>query len=532
VATVLPTIKAIALNLRDPTAVHAVLPHKKVEHRGNKLTLVPHTLQVIRVLKNLGVNIDKLHPIWNNYTRPKVKGKHPLRDDQLTTAEMLSLSPRGYCLSTPRVGKTASTLAALEFVLDEGSPASALIIAPNSCLDTVWTAEAFGLFPHWSTVALTGTRTQRLAKLAQPHKLYVINPDGVKVIAGELGREISSGRIRVVVFDELTYYANRTSDRWKTAKAIIHGAGYVWGLTGTPGGPEHVYGQARLVTPDSVPSSYTAWRDQTMMQQTKFKWVPKVGHEQHIQHALSPAVRFDKKDILDLPPVQYIEYDTEMSPMQAQAYERLRKDFITEISGSQITAANAQAMRVKLLQIASGAVIGDKEHITLDMGQRLEMLETIIRDAEYKVVVFVPFVQVLLALEEALSKTWTVASIYGAVVGTGRTKIFSDFQSQPNPQVLLAHPNTVSFGVELAAADTIVFWGPPASGAFVYQQAVERIQSVQQKSNSPSVIHLASSAVERQLFSNLRKGVNINENIIAQFTQVLQNKVDSFQNTH
>ncbi|MFK3810442.1 hypothetical protein ACI1VO_26990, partial [Escherichia coli] len=94
------------------------------------------------------------------------------------------------------------------------------------------------------------------------------------------------------------------------------------------------------------------------------------------------------------------------------------------------------------------------------------------------------------------------------------------FQEDPNTyQVILCHPRTTAFGVELAAADTMVFFGPPLSGDFVYQQAIERMSSLKQKAASCQIIHLSSTWEERKLFTSIHNGVSINEAINEMFTR-------------
>jgi hypothetical protein len=279
----------------------------------------------------------------------------------------------------------------------------------------------------------------------------------------------------------------------------------------------------RLINPTRVPDSFTTWRDRTMRKTEKmFKWVPRAGHEAIVASAMQPAIRFDKKDILELPPLQFIDREARMSSEQTTAYERMRQHLLATTKGAQITAANAAVLSGKLLQIATGAAKTDDGGIVrFDAHDRLAVLDAIIREAEYKVLIFAPFTAVLDLLREHLEKKWTVGVVDGRITGRRRDHIFRAFQHEPDPHVLLAHPRTTSFGLELSVADTVVFWGPPISGPFVYQQAIERINSVHQKSRSPSIVHLYSSPAERLMFRNIKRGVEVNENIVDLFRHIV-----------
>ena len=511
--------KLIYLKLRDPSKVTRVFPdYKEVFVQGKRVIAVPHTVESIRVLRNLGIKVQGLSPIEHYYTPPKIKGKYDPMAHQLETAKFLSENPRAFCLNQPRTGKTASVIMAIEFFRQQNIVNSTLIVAPRSCLKDVWEAEIFGLYPATSVAVLHGTKQQRLALLKDNYDVFVINPDGIKVIQKELQAAVDSGRINLVVFDEVTDFANPRSDRWKTAARIIKQCPYAWGLTGTPGGPETVYGIAKLINPSRVPPAYTMWRDKVMYKINTFKYVPRADWLKHVDEALRPSICFKKDDIMDLPPLLYLDREAELSGEQYKLYEEMRKNAVAE----DITAVNAAVATNKLMQIATGAVkVSDNETRFLDIGPRMEELLRIIAETEYKVLVFAPFTGALDLLYQELSKHYSCAIVDGRTAGTKRDTIFNDFRMKDDPHVLLAHPKTMSFGLELAVADTIVFWGVPLNGSFVYQQAVERINSKLQKSKTPAVIHLHSTPVEQRLFKAIQSGVDINAKVLDLFKEIV-----------
>lgn len=72
--------------------------------------------------------------------------------------------------------------------------------------------------------------------------------------------------------------------------------------------------------------------------------------------------------------------------------------------------------------------------------------------------------------------------------------------------VLIAHPRTTAFGVELASADMMVFDGAPLSGDFVFGQAVERLSSLKQKAKQITIAQVYSCTEERKVFLALIEG--------------------------
>ena len=53
--------------------------------------------------------------------------------------------------------------------------------------------------------------------------------------------------------------------------------------------------------------------------------------------------------------------------------------------------------------------------------------------------------------------------IHGDISVPKRTQIFSRFQNEPDPRVMVIQPQSAAHGVTLTAADTVVFWGPVMS---------------------------------------------------------------------
>jgi hypothetical protein len=293
---------------------------------------------------------------------------------------------------------------------------------------------------------------------------------------------------------------------------------WCWGLTGTPGGPDMVYGQVKLIKPENMKRMYTGWRDDTMVQYG-FKWVPREGYLDKIYQVMQPCIRYDKKDIMDLPPVVMSGRECELSAAQKKVYTQIKRDMMAMVGDATVKAVSKAALVSKLLQISAGVVISENGNVALDMKPRMDELENIIASATQKVVIFCAFTAVIDRLkEELVARGHKVGIVDGRVTGKKRDNVFAGFQDGDEYDIILCHPKTTAFGVELAAADTMVFFGPPMSGEFVYQQAIERMSSLKQKAASCQLIHLSSTAEERKLFQSIKNGVDVNETINAMFT--------------
>jgi hypothetical protein len=160
-------------------------------------------------------------------------------------------------------------------------------------------------------------------------------------------------------------YKNAQTYRWKTLFGIVTTTKpRLWMLTGTPAAqsPLDAYGLAKLVGAQNCPRFFGAYRDMVMLKVTKFKWAPK-PHAQDIVHSmLQPAIRFEKKDCLDLPPVVHVQRDVPLTPQQRKYYNNLKNQLLIEAAGEQVSAVNAATKIGKLLQIS--CLAGDTEVLT------------------------------------------------------------------------------------------------------------------------------------------------------------------------
>ena len=522
---ILPEKNAIVLKLRPER--HAEIKQlfpiwEEVEHEGHVLLALPHTLETNKILRNSGISTKGCEVFKYRYA---YRSSRTPWWWQVETAAFLCEHTRGYCTSTPRTGKTFSVAMATDFLQSRGLRA-VLIVAPLSTLDNVW-EETYAMLPGKKVFVAHGSRMERTALLASAADVYIINPDGIKVMQQELTEMVRDGRIEIIVVDELTNYKNHKSDRWKALDAVARGVPYLWGLTGTPGDPLDVYGQMKLITPSNWTRTFTAWKQDTMVQLSPFKWIPARGHEAKVYEAMQPCIRYDKKDVLPVPTPEVVLIESPLSEQQKKAYEAMRTEMLANVGEAQVTAATASVMASKLLQIAAGCVISTNGLVPLPMPARMERLDELIRSTPYKTVIFASFTAVIDRLvEEILEMGHSCVKIDGSVTGKKRAQIFKDFMRQPDPKVLVCHPETTAFGVELAAADKLVFFGPPMSGNFKYQQAFERLSSSEQKSDRTYVYHMASSPAEKKLFGNIARGVVVNNNIVSAFTEIIHAQVE------
>lgn len=490
----------VVLPTGDNIPTHLFPQAKSTRVGTTEWLALPHTVEVARILGNLGVATPS--PIRYGYEFP---GPYPPYPHQVETAEFLTLNPRAFVTSSMGSGKTSATAWAADYLMTTGLRKKALIVAPLSTLQRVWGDAIFFHFPHRTCAILHGARDKRLELLAGDYDFYVINPDGLGVILPELAKRSD---IDLVIVDEVAEFRNQRSDRWSWMKSVITPQRWAWGLTGTPApqSPTDAYAQVKLINPSNLGGmSFTRFRNMTMMQVSTFKWVAKEDAMEKVYDLMRPNIRFRKEDCITLPPTERHDIEVALSPEQKHHYDTLVKHSLTNIGPTEVRAVNAAVLMQKLVQASAGLVYGQEgERARLDAGPRFDALRRAIAESEGKVIVFVPFTGVLETVaSEVASWGYTVDTVDGSVAPTRRNHIFLSFQNERDPHVLIAHPRTMAHGLSLVAANTIVWFAPYTSNA-IYDQACERVIRPGQ-TRITRILHIYGSPAERRIYAALKE---------------------------
>lgn len=434
-------------------------------------------------------------------------------EHQKTTASFLSIRRKAFCFNEQGTGKTASVIWAADYLMKLGEVKRVLVLCPLSIMKSAWQEDLFKFAMHRSCGVAHGSAAQRENIINAGAEFIIINFDGLATVRDA----IRAGGFDLIVVDEASAYKNPQTNRWKILrKLVVETDPRVWMLTGTPAAqsPLDAYGLAKMLDAPNCPKYYGMYRDSVMYKVTQFKWAPKASAQQIVHSLLQPAIRFEKKDCLDLPPVTYTERETTLSPQQKKYYDALRNQMLFEAAGEEVSAVNAASRINKLLQISGGAVYTDTgDVLEFDISHRLNIVVEAIEETSNKVLVFVPFTHTIELLRARLEKEGiTCDVINGKVPVNRRSDIVSRFQKEENPRVLIIQPQAAAHGLTLTAADTVI-WYAPITSVETYLQANARIDRPGQK-NAMTVVHIKGSPVEARLYNMLRSNIDNHQKII------------------
>jgi len=485
--------------LPDPDRFLKLVP-RAVKLR-NGYVAAPTTLYNLQLTRHMG--LPTLEPLEvNSYDYP---GRYTPFNAQRVTSNFLCLYPRAFVLSDMGTGKTLAALWAADFIMRSDPGTRCLVVAPLSTLRRVWNDAIFeNLLGRRDCVVLHGERQKRRALLAEPHDFYIINPEGLEIIAAELAQRTD---IRIAICDEASMFKDRTTRRHGTARRIIAPMDYVWLMTGTPtpNAPTDAYGLAKIVN-GAQGQSYASFRNRTMMQLSQFVWRPRAGATRVVHSLLQPSVRFAISDCIDLPPCTTQRREVDLSPAQAKAYRDLKRDYVLMTRKGPITAVNEAVLRMKLIQISAGAVYGeDREVNHIDAAPRIKALREVMEECNEKIIIFAPLTSVISLLSKELhdySHAIVRGSSDGGPTERERAEIIADFMAKDKPRVLIAHPRTMAHGLTLTAASTVI-WYAPIDSTELYLQANKRIDRPGQV-HATTIVQLTSTAIETEIYRRLQ----------------------------
>lgn len=543
--------KALILKVRHPDRITTVIPTAKAfQYKGETFVAVPHKIDEVKVLRNLGFKAPSPINYYYDWPRNVHAIPNPF-EAQFSTAEFFTSYHRAYCLSGLGAGKTMSSLWAYDFMRKQGKFHKLLVVTTLSTVDRTWGDSIFEHMPHLTFVVVhAANREKRVKLLNMDVDIYIVNHDGLKVIAPDL---VERDDIDLVIVDELSEAArNAQTDRWEVLNWAVNGKpatkdvvetvtnargepildddGFqkkrtrkvplgkpgptraCWGLTATPTPtePTDAWAQCKLITPETVPAYFNKFREMVMKQIGPFKWVPRPDAMGAVYGVMQPAIRFSREECVDLPPTTHIERDVPLTPQQEKAYKEMKDTLAAQVDAGEILAVNEAVKIMKLVQIACGRIYGaDGEEVSIPVKPRLDETLALIRESHSKTIVFVPFISSVQMVADYLRKNkLEVGVIHGGVGKEARNEIFNAFQrNKTGMDVIVAQPAAMSHGLTLVAASTIV-WYAPTNRPDVYEQANGRIVRPGQKHNTV-IAHIAGTPIERKMYKRLQDKVSM-----------------------
>lgn len=382
------------------------------------------------------------------------------------------------------MGKTVSTLTAIDILRGMEGIGPVLVLAPYRVAASTWPDEA-RKWPHLSLSVspVVGNATQRAAALSVPADIYTTNYETVPWLVERLGENWPFG---MIVADESTRLkSHRLRGGGKRAKALAQVAylseRFVL-LTGTPApnGLHDLWGQLWFLDRGqrlgrTFQSFESRWFRRVQKGASAFaaELVPLQSAQAEIQAAIRDVcLTVEAKDYFDLrDPVEVIV--PVALPDKARAtYDQLRADLYAELTGGEVFADSGAALTIKCLQFANGALyLGDDGAFEAVHDAKLDALESIIEEAAGA--------PVLCAYHFKSDATRIRTRFPSARMLDKDPQTIRDWNAGRIP-LLLAHPESAGHGLNLQDGGNILAVFGHWWALEPYQQIVERIGPTRQ----------------------------------------------------
>lgn len=435
-------------------------------------------------------------------------------DYQRTATKWILQHPRCGLFLDMGLGKTVSTLTAIQEMIDDCEISRALVVAPKKVAETTWSTEAqkWNHLQGLKVVKVMGTEKKRKLALAEQADVYVIGRDSFVWLVGQYGGMLP---FDVLVIDELTSFKSAKSERFKAMRIAVPTVKRVIGLTGTPAPNGLIDLWAQMYCLDMgqrLGKSVTKYRE-TYFETHKWNNIivrcdVKKGCDEIIRSKISDiCLSMQAKDYLQLPALLTHTVKVQLSPATMEKYTQFEKEKVLEFADehagepANILANSAAGLMNKLAQFANGAIYDDDRNVHEIHGEKLDRLAEIVEAANgSSVLVFYQYKHDVTRIQKKLKGY--------------RVEVYKDDRQLTDwnagrIDVLLAHPASTAFGLNMQQGGHYIVWFGTGWNLELYQQANARLHRQGQKYPVTVYKLLCASTVDERASAALenKKGV-------------------------
>lgn len=397
-----------------------------------------------------------------------------------------------HIINTPRcalwagmgLGKTSSTLFALQFLKAVFDDTPALVLAPLRVAQSTWPDEVrkWAELSDLTVSTITGSAAQRRAALATKADVYTMNYENIVWLVKELNGEWP---FKVIVADESTKLKSfRTRSggvRTKALASVAFKSNRFIELTGTPApnGLLDLWGQAWFLDKgERLTASFSRfqqrWFKPLKVGSDAFavKWIPREWAQDDIQDKLKDVcLTIKAEDHFPIKDPIVTPVFVDLPPSAKKVYDKLQKEMYAELEGVEIEAFNAAAKTMKCLQAASGAVYDNDGGWHELHDAKIEALKSIVEESSGA--------PILVAYHwkpdaERILKAFPQARLLDKNPDTIRA------WNEGKIEILLAHPQSAGHGLNLQDGGNILVFFSHWWNLEEHDQIVERIGPTRQ----------------------------------------------------
>ena len=381
------------------------------------------------------------------------------------------------------MGKTVTTLTAIQELITRAEVKKVLVIAPLRVAETTWLDEsATWDHLHLNVVPVLGTHCQRVTALKMNADVYVINRENVTWLVELYGKDFP---FDMVVIDESSSFKSWQSKRFKSLRNVRPLISRVVELTGTPAPNSlmDLWSQIYLLDRGKrLGKTISEYRRKYFNEGMKigrivYSWSLKRGADKAIYRKIADiCVSMKSEDYLTLPPVINNFIKVPLYDRVLTLYKKFTRNLVAEVDGQDLVASTAGVLANKLLQFANGAVYDVNNNAVDIHSAKLEALAEIRETVNQSLLVFYWFKSDLVRLKKKFPDAVALNSV-DDIKNWNAGKV----------SMMLVHPASAGHGLNLQYGGNIIVWFSLTWSLELYQQANKRLHRIGQ--DKPVIIH-------------------------------------------
>lgn len=401
------------------------------------------------------------------------------------------------------LGKTAATL---HYIAAATWVQRLLIVAPKRVAEHVWKQEAqkWGLTELAERLTIVaGTKTKR-QQLIKNNNFLIIGRDNLADVVGM--------SFDLLVIDELTSFKNISSNRTDAICSIQ--ARQKIGLTGTflTNGAIDMFGQfaalgiGNMKTKKERISQFYRWRathfkDLLAGSGLQFqKWKLTTPLDELLKNVRHHIFTLDSADWLEIPEVEYVQHDVELSETEMEEYLRLNTMLNVRLDDEVVSFNEAQKF-AKLQTLCNGFVYREtddpvRSEFSTKLDEVCDFVDRCVSEGE-QVLLFYAFREEKVWLQEKLKKLHISFTDV-------KDKRFMEKWDNGEVEVLLAHPASAGHGLNLQRGGRMCVWSTIPFDLEHWLQANARLARQGQSRGVQIHSFVAKGTVELRKYTALR----------------------------
>jgi len=417
--------------------------------------------------------------LLQNGTLPKAV----ICDYQYRVSEYIQKHPNCACWIDMGLGKTVSTLMAIQALMDDFMVAHTLIIGPLRVARKVWTDE-IAKWEHirdFEVQKIIGTEKQRIQAMNTPAEIHMINRENVAWLVDQMIHEkrwVRKWHWDNCIVDECASFSYQSSARWKQLRRVRKKIDRMIHLTGSPDtrSLRGLWAQFFLLDYGKrLGTSEKAFNDRWFIAPQKqdpsniYRARP-YASKQIRKRIRGITISMRAKDYIDNFEEPHINTIlVELTVNQRKAYKELERENILRFKDDIVRAVNSGVLANKLLQLSNGFVYYEHPKWHAFHDSKIAALIELLEGLNGPVIIVYHYIPDRIRIEKALTK---------AKVNWRLLKTEQDENEWNDGKIdkLIISPKSAGEGTNIhySGAENLIFFGLLWS-LYDYQQTCARL---------------------------------------------------------